>query len=265
MKSWLYGLMLAASFSGEVRAQVLDTRAIETDIELAWMADPITFPYELRAFINKDGVVEVQGDVPSKVVRKQALNIARLRGPREALDLTEIVPTSEKPFVEMPADKVAALVQKRIAKALPQLAATVTVKCDRDGVVTLDGSTSTLAEKMTVGELVRRAPGCLRVDNRIRAGIVPIDAPIRQVQADAAAPVAIGGPVADVQSEKIRQKLVALFPGAKSISVHHSGPLRYQIQFVARTEDEASQLATHIFNRAEWKHLHFDIGARLPR
>ena len=45
-------------------------------IELAWLADPVTFPNGIAAYCSADGV-ELRGYVASEAVRRQALRIAR--------------------------------------------------------------------------------------------------------------------------------------------------------------------------------------------
>src|SRR5450432_488026 len=55
-------------------------RQTEIQIELAWLSDRATFPYYLEAHV-KGANVEVKGYVPTKAVRDQALNLARLNSP----------------------------------------------------------------------------------------------------------------------------------------------------------------------------------------
>ena len=52
------------------------SRATKIQVELAWLGDPITFPYYLEAHI-KGPNLEVHGYVPSKDVRAQAVKIGR--------------------------------------------------------------------------------------------------------------------------------------------------------------------------------------------
>src|SRR5947209_7383224 len=55
-------------------------RFTEIQVELAWMADPVTFPYFLEARV-KGTNLELRGYVPSKAARTQAVNLAKLNCP----------------------------------------------------------------------------------------------------------------------------------------------------------------------------------------
>src|ERR1022692_1422896 len=47
-------------------------RVTEVNVEVAWLADPVTFPYYLEAHVD-GGQLEVRGYVPSKAIREHAL------------------------------------------------------------------------------------------------------------------------------------------------------------------------------------------------
>src|SRR5207245_970218 len=49
---------------------------VEMQIEIAWLADPMTFPYPMAACLV-GGTLEVAGLVPSEAVRQRALYLAR--------------------------------------------------------------------------------------------------------------------------------------------------------------------------------------------
>src|ERR1700730_11690450 len=55
-------------------------RFIEMLIELAWLADPVTFPYYLEARVE-GSALQVRGFVPGTSVRDQALKVAPLPSP----------------------------------------------------------------------------------------------------------------------------------------------------------------------------------------
>src|SRR4051812_21160725 len=52
-------------------------RVVEINIEVAWLADPVTFPYYLEAHATATQL-EVRGYVPNKAVRDQAIRIAQV-------------------------------------------------------------------------------------------------------------------------------------------------------------------------------------------
>src|SRR5207302_2713983 len=62
-----------------------NNRLIEIQVELAWLSDRTTFPYFLDAHV-KGMSLEVRGYVPSKAVREQAVNLAKLNSPLSVTD-----------------------------------------------------------------------------------------------------------------------------------------------------------------------------------
>jgi osmotically-inducible protein OsmY len=313
---WIGGLLVAASFACGAAAQPPgDFRAFETGVELGWMADPITFPYELRAYL-KNGVLEVHGHVPNVIVRKQALNIARVYGAAEVVDHTEMVEASAKDFTAAPKEWLEATIRARIARGLPQLAATVHVQCNELGGVVFTGTASTQAEKVVLSAMLRPVPGCSQVDNRVQIGAAPAanvpaanvpaanapaantpvtNAPVTNVPtlnapgANVAAPAPVSPsiarirlarpdeapppdvsavfdrPVTNERTEAMRGTLAKLCPQATGMYVYQVGPRRFQIQFTARHEDDATALAMRIFDYPEWGQFHLDVGAHVPR
>src|SRR5713226_4480968 len=66
-------------------------RISEIRVELAWLGDPITFPCQLGASVQK-GVVELRGYVPSTAVRERAVKLARQVCPLPVIDHLQIHP-----------------------------------------------------------------------------------------------------------------------------------------------------------------------------
>src|SRR5205809_71065 len=65
----------------------LDPRRVTTiNVEVAWLADPVTFPYYLEAHITSAQQLEVRGYVPNKMVRDQALRIAQVYSSMPVID-----------------------------------------------------------------------------------------------------------------------------------------------------------------------------------
>src|SRR5438552_14924338 len=58
-------------------AQPDPKRLTEVNVEIAWLADPVTFPYYLEAHATGTQI-EVRGFVPNKAVRDHALRIAQV-------------------------------------------------------------------------------------------------------------------------------------------------------------------------------------------
>src|SRR5438132_6306475 len=60
-------------------------RVTEIDVEVAWLADPMTFPYYLEAHVT-GAQLEVRGYVPNKAVREHALRIAQVHASMPVAD-----------------------------------------------------------------------------------------------------------------------------------------------------------------------------------
>src|SRR5207244_2878949 len=54
-------------------------------VELAWLADPVTFPFYLDARVQ-GASLELHGNVPSRAVRAHAVKLARLNSPLAIVD-----------------------------------------------------------------------------------------------------------------------------------------------------------------------------------
>lgn len=241
---------LAGIMAGRAAAQTLSPRDVEYAVESAFLADPITFPYDLRAVV-KNGVLEVHGVVPNTVVRKQIVNIAKLHA-KSVSDFTEIGPAKTKAYVNLPPETVTAGVRNAIARGLPQLKQAIEASSDGDGRVLLTGSVQTAAEKQRAAELLRSVPGCLLVNNKlVVAGIGAI-------------PAAPASPVSNDSTRMLAERIAAAAPKAKNLAVYQTGPRQYQITFNATSEIEAQQLAGRIFEIPESKQFKLDIGARYP-
>ena len=60
-------------------------RVIEVNVEVAWLADPVTFPYYLEAHAT-GSQLEVRGYVPNKAVREHAIRIAQVNSSVPVID-----------------------------------------------------------------------------------------------------------------------------------------------------------------------------------
>ncbi|MEI7688220.1 MAG: BON domain-containing protein [Planctomycetota bacterium] len=254
----LIACLLSTNFAA---AQPRDFRSVEIAVELAWMNDPITFAYELHAQF-KNGYLEVQGPVPDLAVRKQALNIARLYGSKQVFDQTDIIPGCAKASVSVPGSHVVAAAQARLARTLPQLAPSVRVLCDDEGRVTLEGAASTLAEKLTLSEMMRRVPGCSRVENCVRVGQAPPPAAIQQVGFQI--PI-VQAPAVNGFTDQMVRRLGVLCPHVAGIQIRQVAANRFHMQFQAANDADAQRAVAAIFQNDEWKAFRLDIDAIVPR
>jgi hypothetical protein len=139
---------------------------LEIQIELAWLADPVTFPYYMEARVQGD-TVHVRGYVPARAVREQALKHARnLCSLKIADGLKEHSGAAVKT-----ARASASQLQQSAATALRQslgsAAGKLQVKCGADSKITVSGWVASFEEKLTVSQALRRLHGCTAVVNNL--------------------------------------------------------------------------------------------------
>ena len=122
-------------------------RRAEIDIELAWLADPITFPYFLEARLE-GSTLSVRGYVPDKTVRAQALKLARLHTAYTVADMLKEHPSLlVRPTKETPSHLQTVAVAT-LKEALPKQYQRLQVQCAADGTVTLLGSVQSVEDKL---------------------------------------------------------------------------------------------------------------------
>ncbi|HXG12286.1 MAG TPA: BON domain-containing protein [Gemmataceae bacterium] len=151
--------------NGEPVAEV-QARVEAIQIELAWLADPVTFPYPLTVHLAGPSL-EVRGQVPSEAVRAHALRLARAQTARPVTDGLQVSPVG----AVRPATEAPEVVQKNAAElliqALGERSRGLTVQATPDGRVILGGTVSSYEEKLTAGRRLRGLRGCTGVVNEL--------------------------------------------------------------------------------------------------
>jgi hypothetical protein len=148
------------------------TRIMEMEIELAWLADPLTFPYHLAARVQ-GSAVHVRGFVQNKAAHDKALRIARERGALPVVDELKIHP---KMLIGgmVPAEAPrAAEAEAALKGTFPGRAAALHVACRPDGQVTVTGTIASLEEKVAASRHLRALPGCAAVINQLQLSASP--------------------------------------------------------------------------------------------
>jgi hypothetical protein len=139
-------------------------RRTEIDLELAWLADPLTFPYFLEARIE-GATLTVRGYVPDKAVREHVLKLARVHTTYTIADNMKEHPSLlVRPGKESAAQLQAAVVST-LKEALPKQSQRLQVQCGADGTVTLRGQLQSAEEKLSASHALRRLYGCSSVQN----------------------------------------------------------------------------------------------------
>jgi hypothetical protein len=139
-------------------------RAIEVSVEIAWLADPVVFPYYLEAHVNGTQL-EVRGYVPNKSVREHALRIAQVYSSMPVVDAMKEHPSLLVRPGAMSSQQLQAAVLTSLRVALPKQHQQLKVECKPDGTVYVSGPMSSLEEKVVVSHSLRRLHGCTSVQN----------------------------------------------------------------------------------------------------
>jgi osmotically-inducible protein OsmY len=166
--------LFGTSAASKAKAPAEDPRRLaEIAVELAWLGDPVTFPYFLEARVE-GAKLAVRGFVPDKAVREHALGLARLTCSYSVTDTVKEHPSLRvRPGQTAPAQLQSAVVAA-LREALPrQQAQRLQVQCGEDGKVTLRGTVQTAEEKLAASLALRRLYGCTSVQNLTQAASAP--------------------------------------------------------------------------------------------
>ena len=142
-------------------------RMMEIQVELAWLSDRITFPYFLEARL-KGSNLEVRGYVPTKTVRDQALNLAKLNCPLPVIDALKEHPSLAVRPVRRAPDQLKSSVQTALGEAFP--GQQLDIQCLSDGTVQISGAVRSYEQKLAVSVALRRLHGCTNVVNYTDVG-----------------------------------------------------------------------------------------------
>lgn len=139
-------------------------RRAEIAVELAWLADPVTFPYYLEAKVEGSQLA-VRGYVPDQAVRDHALRLARVHSPYSVTDALKEHPSLLVRPSRLSPPQLQSAVASSLREALPRQAAQLQAECAADGRVTVRGPVHSLEEKLLVSHSLRRLHGCSSVQN----------------------------------------------------------------------------------------------------
>src|SRR5260370_25967225 len=135
-------------------------------IELAWLADPATFPCYLGAY--RDGsAMKVRGFVPTEAVRARALQIAGELSGTKVVDELRISANMAIRAVGVPANDVLYEATAALGQAMGEKANPLDLAATANGEVTVTGSLSSLADKVAVSRSLWAVHGCTSVRNKV--------------------------------------------------------------------------------------------------
>ena len=145
-------------------AQPDPRRVVEVNVEVAWLADPVTFPYYLEAHVN-GSQLEVRGYVPDRAVREQAVRIAQVYSTMPVVDSMKEHPSLLVRPSQMSPQQLQSSVMSSLRVALPKQYQQLKAECSSDGKVYVVGAVTSFEEKMLVSHSLRRLHGCTSVQN----------------------------------------------------------------------------------------------------
>ncbi len=146
----------------------------ESQVELAWLAEPMLFSLNLGAQL-KDNTLIVRGYVPTAAVHDQALKVAREQTTFRVLDDLKIYPqlatrgSSDKP------ETIQHYARQLLVEQFPEHGKNMEVKCDPRGRVTVTGPIGSYEEKLLVSRKLRQVEGCNCVVNQLLVTVVMKD------------------------------------------------------------------------------------------
>src|SRR5262249_32101015 len=141
-------------------------RLDEMKVELAWLADATTFPYQLDAHAN-GAALEVRGYVANEAVRAHALEVARRHTALPVADALKVYPGLVSRAAGVSAQTLEEGAARMLADKMGGRARTLEVKAQANGQVAVTGSVLSVEEKLAVSRHLRRLRGCTAVANRL--------------------------------------------------------------------------------------------------
>ncbi len=252
--------------AGSIDAARIDAARLAkgiADLEQAWLADPITFPYELRA-VAAGPFVALQGVVPSDAIRRQVINVAKVHSPAPLLDYLHVAP------VQTLGGKSAAspqelqkVVQTHLNKVMPEGGNALRVACREDGQVTLSGDVASWDARRAAARSMRAVPGCFSVVDQMRVVDPAANAGITPVRAEVIA--TRSSPMPGASLDHVRQIVANTCPELTTFRVEKSPNHRYLISFSAPNETSGTQLAARLLETQELRALKVEVRVQVPR
>jgi osmotically-inducible protein OsmY len=149
-----------------------DARLIEILVELAWLGDPVTFPFYIEARVEGP-VLHVRGNVPSKAVHDYAIKLTHMNTSLPVVDDIKENPNLKVPVTRMSTEQLQNVVRSALRESLPRQAKNLQMRCTADGQVAISGNVDTFEQKLQISQALRRLHGCTVARNLTRVGSDP--------------------------------------------------------------------------------------------
>jgi hypothetical protein len=164
--STAYNAGPAMHFPGEAGLETPGVQQDDVRVQLAWLADPMTFPWNLAARIGPSSL-EVVGYVPTDAVRQRVIQVARESCSLPVADRLQIHPGLPLPFASQEVSPgLRQLVLDYLAQLLGERLRYLHVQPDANGRVVLTGTVLSPQEQLQVARSLRTLNGCRAVAYR---------------------------------------------------------------------------------------------------
>jgi osmotically-inducible protein OsmY len=142
-------------------------RLEEMKVEMAWLADPATFPYPLVAR-TVDGHLELRGSVPNEAARQAAVKIARAHSHLATANLLQIDHSLAPSEKGIDSDAVRQGAVEIFNDTFGTSARGFEIRAESDGKVAVSGSVNSVEEKLAVSRRLRKVRGCTYASNYLQ-------------------------------------------------------------------------------------------------
>lgn len=153
-----------APISAAVSVDGASCRIMEIRVELAWLAHPDTFPYELVAH-STGASLEVGGMVPSEAAHTMALQVAKTESKLPVVDRLLVIPGAGNSQVRKGDADLCRAAHDALGKLLAGRDEPFQVAADASGQITILGTVPSCEDKLRVSRRMSQLPGCTAVVN----------------------------------------------------------------------------------------------------
>jgi hypothetical protein len=143
-------------------------------VQLAWMADPLTFPWNLAARVGPTSL-EVVGYVPTDAVRQRVMQLARENCDLPVADRLQVHPGLPLPFgSQASSPELRQAVLGHLAQHLGERLHHLQIQPEAGGRIVLTGTVLSPQEQLQVARSLRTLNGCRSVvyRNEMSQGLV---------------------------------------------------------------------------------------------
>jgi len=135
-------------------------------VQLAWLADPVTYPFSLEAIVQGNAL-EIRGAVPNDSVHEKALSLARAESGMRVIDSIRVGPVASPGRQKVRPDLLAKQAVTQARQALGDRGSAIEVEVWTEGQILLRGQVATLQDKLAASKCLKRVQGCSCVVNEL--------------------------------------------------------------------------------------------------